>query len=233
MTSPANARRAPGEAGSVTRRTGGPDRGARFAIRAGRSSIASLSTESHMQLFVRRMTIGAALVLVAPLAAHAQTESRPIELGIDAGIDFALGDNSVTTVSIPAQRFRAGFFLSNAVSLEPAASLVYAHSGGGSSSIFGGELGVLFHTTAATENDNRYYLRPFLGVQHIHFSSGDNSDGATQTHVGAGAGVKMPLVDRLAFRFEVNFAHAFEASGANGTGHNGIGVLGGFSFFTK
>ena len=57
--------------------------------------------------------------------------------------------------------------------------------------------------------------------------SGDNgSDSAFS--FGAGFGVKMPVGNRFASRFEANFAHASN----NGASQNAIGLLAGLSVYT-
>ena len=178
-------------------------------------------------------------VLCAGLAttastAHAQDDGdgRPIELGIDAGINITLGSNAVTTVSVPAQRFRVGFYLSDVISIEPSMSLNYTHYKDGSAKAFSGEIGVIFNT-AAVENDNRFYLRPFGGYEHIGITSGTSKTGNTQPYAGAGAGVRMPIVDRLQARIEANYAHVFDSKSDTDTARNVVGLLAGFSFLTK
>jgi hypothetical protein len=173
--------------------------------------------------------IACAIVLLVSTEAKAQ---RPIELGIDAGVSIGLGDNSVTVINIPAQAFRIGFFFDDNVSLEPKLSLNTITGSGDTFTSYLFELGLLYHFYRESNGRRVYpptglrsafYVRPFAGI--VGTSDGDSdSDGI----LGAGIGMKVPLVSRLASRFEANFAHRFgDAS------QNQIGLLAGLSFFTR
>ena len=71
------------------------------------------------------------LILGTALPALASAQTRPIELGIDAvalevDIVSAGGQSAtLTTISAPVRTFRAGFFVSDQVSLEPRISFNY------------------------------------------------------------------------------------------------------------
>ncbi len=158
---------------------------------------------------------------------------RPIELGVDAAVTIGLGDNSVTVVDIPAQAFRAGFFLNDRISLEPKFGLTTISGGGDTFTSYLAELGLLLHFYRARMRADRYpypsplsafYVRPFVGVL------GTSAEGPNITNgrVGAGLGMKVPLANRLASRFEANFAHVFGDFDSNE-----IGLLAGLSFFTR
>jgi hypothetical protein len=152
---------------------------------------------------------------------------RGLELGIDAGITIGLGDNSFTTIDIPVQAFRIGFPVSPRVSLEPKLRLNIITGDGDTFTSYRGELGLLYHF-----GSDRYpgayqraglYVRPFGGI--VGFS-----DGVSQTSglLGAGVGIKVPLVAKLSSRFEANFAHLF-----GDADRSEIGLLAGLSFFTR
>jgi len=173
--------------------------------------------------------IACASVLFVSTQASAQ---RPIELGIDAGVSIGLGDNSVTVINIPAQAFRVGFFFDDNMSLEPKLALNTITGSGDTFTSYLFELGLLYHFYREGYGRRVYpppglrsafYVRPFAGI--VGTSDGDsNTDGI----LGAGIGMKVPLVSRLASRFEANFAHRFgDAS------QNQIGLLAGLSFFTR
>jgi hypothetical protein len=53
-------------------------------------------------------------------------------------------------------------------------------------------------------------------------------ESTTNGRLGAGLGMKVPLVNRLASRFEANFAHIFGDFSSNQSG-----LLAGLSFFTR
>jgi hypothetical protein len=158
--------------------------------------------------------------------------ARPIELGIDAGVAIGLGDNSVTVVSIPAQAFRVGFFIDDRISLEPKFGLTTVSGEGDTFTTYAAELGLLYHfyrTRMRMEPVgypplSAFYVRPFAGL--VGASGGGNS--TTNGLLGAGLGMKVPLISRLASRFEANFAHIFGDDSSNQ-----IGLLAGLSFFTR
>lgn len=174
---------------------------------------------------MRRILSLAALSLIAVSAsAGAQRggsmASPSPEIGIDAGITFGLGTPSVTIISIPAQQIRMGFFVSPALSIEPTFGLTSSSGGGFSSTIYNLGAGVLYHFSPSRVQ-NQFYVRPFLNVVG---TSGDIGSSSTAVF-GIGGGVKVPLRDRIASRFEANFQH--------GDGDNAIGLLAGLSFYTR
>jgi hypothetical protein len=138
---------------------------------------------------------------------------------MDAGITFGLGTPSITTIEIPAQQIRMGFFVSPALSIEPTFGLVSVSGGGVSGTVYNIGAGVLYHFSPSRAA-NQFYLRPFLNVVG---SSGGGTSNST-AFFGVGGGLKVPLRDRIASRFEANFAH--------GNGNNAIGLLAGLSFYT-
>ena len=169
------------------------------------------------------------LALTAP-AAEAQRASHrgsgPIELGIDGGVTFGLGNGSGTIVSLPTQVFRLGYFLNENVELEPRVSINSISSGGASVTAYSMEAGVLFQP-AGDRVGKGLYLRPFLGVSGVNVSGGGGNNNSG--YAGAGFGLKLPFADRrLATRMEANYAHGF-----SGGGSNLIGLLIGLSFFTR
>ena len=169
----------------------------------------------------------AGLLLVGTAAqARAQTMESPKEYGIDAGVQFGLGNDSFTAIGIPAQRLRIGFFRSPTVSFEPYGGLTYRNSPG-SESVTNLNLGAgLLYHLSPNRTDNQIYVRPFAQVNYINGSG--NSD--TQFGIGGGLGVKMPWRDRLATRLEAAIGYEFASdnfdSGAT------LNLLAGLSFFS-
>jgi hypothetical protein len=172
------------------------------------------------------LSLSIAAIAFTAAAAGAQSPA-PLELGIDAGITIGLGDNSVTTIDIPAQAFRVGFTISPRTSIEPKLQLHLVSGNGDTFTSYRGEIGLLYHF-----GSGRYpgayqraglYVRPFVGV--VGFSDGDSQ---TSGLLGAGLGYKIPLVAKLSSRFEANFAHRFGDASSNE-----IGLLAGLSFFTR
>jgi len=171
---------------------------------------------------------------VALVAASAQAQDRPIELGVDAGVGVGLGDNSRTVISIPVQAFRIGFFFQDNVSLEPKFALNTVTGSGETFTDYEAELGLLYHFFRERERVGRvvypggsprsaFYVRPFVGIVGSSGGGSSNSDAI----LGAGVGMKVPVLNRLAARFEANFAHQF-----GDADFNQLGLLAGLSFFT-
>lgn len=173
--------------------------------------------------------ISIVLASIALAAATAGAQSRPVELGIDAGVSIGLGDNATTTINIPAQAFRVGFFFDPRMSLEPKIAINTVSGGGDTFTTYLLELGLLYHFYNSGMRPASYprsglYVRPFVGI--VGASGGGN--GITNGLLGAGIGMKVPLVSRLASRFEANIQHVF-----GDESQNQLGLLAGLSFFTR
>jgi hypothetical protein len=176
----------------------------------------------------RTVTILAALTLAASAA---EAQDRPVELGIDAGLTVGLGDNSFNTINIPAQAFRVGFFVQDNISIEPKVGINSTSVNGHRSTNYRAELGLLYHffrpgmrPYPSPGPRSSVYVRPFVGI--VGSSNNDASD--TNGLLGIGVGMKVPLVNRLAARFEANIAHTFGDFSSNE-----LGILAGLSFFTR
>jgi hypothetical protein len=172
----------------------------------------------------RVLSLAALSILALSASASAQRSgsmaSPSPEIGIDAGISFGLGDPSTTTISIPAQHIRMGFFVSPVLSIEPTLGLTSTSGGGATVTLYNVGLGALYHFSPSRAA-NQFYVRPFLNI--VGFSGGGTSD--SEAVFGVGGGLKIPLRDRIASRFEANFAHA--------DGSDAIGLLAGLSFYTR
>jgi hypothetical protein len=171
-----------------------------------------------------RVRATALFVAVLALPSFAWAQGRPVELGIDARVGFELSGSNTVSVGVPTQSFRAGFFVADAVSIEPRLSLNYIHSGE-SLVALAAELGPVFHFGSESGRSGPY-LRPFGGINWLKV--GSESD--AQLTAGGGLGVKIPIAQRLATRLEATFTHAFESSELGGG--NALGGTIGFSFFT-
>jgi outer membrane protein with beta-barrel domain len=172
-----------------------------------------------------------ALLAIASTASAQRTnrgrstlENPSPELGVDAGLMFTLDDPKVTVFSLPIQGIRAGFFVSPAVEIEPSLRLnSVSVSGGGSETDYGVAVGLLYHFSTSRAA-NQLYVRPFIGVDGT--SGGGQSSSVFD--FGGGFGVKVPVGDRFASRFEANLTH----SSQNGISQNAIGLLAGLSVYT-
>ena len=151
------------------------------------------------------------------------SSARPIELGMDGGLSIGFDDPNVTTVSLPVQALRVGFFMNDNLSLEPRFNFNSVSGGGVSVRSYSLELGALYHFGGYTKGSG-LYVRPFTGIVGGSSDAGSDSD----AFLGAGVGVKLPFANRrLATRLEANYGHAFSEAG----GSDGLGVLFGLSLF--
>ena len=158
---------------------------------------------------MRRLAVIAAVMLgvVLPSVAGAQT---PAEIGVDGALSTTLDSPRLTTLSIPLQRLRIGFFTSPRVSIEPYGGLNYGSVEGISFTDFNFGAGLLYHFGAA-RSAPQPYVRPFLEFEHSASSSDRETRGTTAFALGGGLGVKIPIANRFAWRLEAALAHTFEA----------------------
>ena len=191
---------------------------------------------------MRRTLLSAAVAVVA-LASTASAQRRGpapmaaatpgVELGMDAALSFGMGapagSSNVTLFQAPVPSIRAGFYLSPELSIEPSLGLQYASANGGSSTDYMLGLGALYHFST-NRAENQFYVRPFVNFQSSSLSGGGTSTSATGTQFGAGVGIKMPMADRFATRFEANIAHNSNHNFDNSD--NRIGILAGISYYT-
>lgn len=173
---------------------------------------------------IRGMVAVTALTLGGAAAAAAQ---RPIELGLDAGVTFDLDDPKATTLSIPVQGIRAGFFLSDKLSIEPAVAFNWIKlSGEDAFSTLGLDAGVLYHFSTDASR-SQLYIRPVAGLTRF----GGGGESVSQVTVGGGVGVKLPMAERMKLRLEGNIRHGLENDDVpSGTA---VGLTVGFSFLTR
>lgn len=161
----------------------------------------------------------AALLLVLPRSAAGQ--DRPVELGIDAGALIDLSDDTDVIAGVPLQSLRVGFFVSDAISIEPQVSFTYFNVPGESGVAVDGEIGPLIHLSP-DRSRQQAYVRPFGGISYV-------TDGETVFRLGGGVGVRIPVAERLATRLEASYAHGFTDFG----GGDILALRVGLSFFTR
>lgn len=180
-----------------------------------------------------RSYVALAALAFTPALLHAQ-KALPIEFGVDAGIAVTTGDPKVTTISVPVQSLRVGFYVTERVAIEPALAFNYAKSGDISVSTLSPELGLVYDLTASRK-EPQFFVRPFGGIVRTSADDGSGSESVTVSHLGAGLGVKVPFgsVERFAWRIEALFDHSFENKDNFIDAENAFGVKLGLSFFTK
>ncbi len=175
------------------------------------------------------LTSSAALTLLG-LAATARAQSPRIELGVDAMLAVTSVDlprsSSITTFDFPIQAFRMGFELTPRISLEPALGL-HTVSGDGSFHSVTFDLGLPIELAKGGSPGSDYFLRPLFGVRSF---SGEGSS-ATQSSFGIGIGARIPIIPRLAARFEARYRRGLKND--DFAAFDEFGLLGGLSFFTR
>jgi hypothetical protein len=173
-----------------------------------------------------RATITAfALLAVASTGAQAQ---NPIEVGIDAQIGFGLDDQG-TSINIPAQKVRAGFMLTPAMTIEPSLGFVRLSNDGSSISGTAIDVSLLYHFSPSRAA-RQFYIRPVVGLQRSSFSDDDTdvSESNTDLNIGVAGGMKIPLMDRVGARFEAEFRNYM-----NDPSVSALNLNFGLSYFTR
>jgi len=177
---------------------------------------------------MRRLAVTVLTLLALASPAVAQN-ANPIELGLDGVLAVNLETPRSTSLVIPVQRLRAGFFVTPTISLEPALSLNRYSSNGSSSTDLDFVAGALFHLNPSRASAQPY-LRPFVEILHRSFD-GDVGGGSINTAVlGGGIGIKLPIADRFAWRLEGAYSHVLERDRV--PAQNILSAYFGFSFFT-
>lgn len=166
-----------------------------------------------------------ALVLLASASGRAVAQEG-IELGTDAALSFDFSDPSAVTFELPVQSVRAGFLVTERISVEPGLGLNYFKFEGEDAFLtLNLNLGALYHF--GSEVRRGLYLRPALGLEFVDV--GDES--ASRFSAGVGLGTKIPVADQVVTRLEASYRHAFENDDAAGADLLGLSI--GLSLFTR
>lgn len=176
---------------------------------------------------MRILKLAATVAVMGVLVSSSAMAQRPIELGIDAGVEFGLDDPSTTVISLPIQSFRVGFFLSDRASLEPNLTWNWLKfEGEDAVYTLGAGLGLLYHFTTDTDRA-QLYVRPNVEMARV----GGGGESLSQFQAGIGIGAKLPASNRLALRLEASLGRAFENDDLPSS--TNLGLLVGLSFFTR
>ncbi len=167
-----------------------------------------------------RHSIVGAVVLLALLTVTqtANGQGRPVEFGIDGGLGLRRFSDipDQAFVTIPVERFRVGFLLSNRAMLEPSASVTWTSSD--DASIINTELGLSLVYHLQDLGGIITYFTVGGGIRasrgKLNIGGPDITDGETEPILGFGFGLKLPIIPRIAFRSEIRFDHTF-GSGAD------------------
>jgi opacity protein-like surface antigen len=81
--------------------------------------------------------------------------------------------------------------------------------------------------------ENQIFIRPVVGLNHVSSDASDTGPGTsdTQLNFGVGLGIKMPLSDRFAARFEAQYRHAPKSD--ERSAYNQIAALAGISVYAR
>jgi hypothetical protein len=165
------------------------------------------------------LAIAASVALTLPASVAAQ--GRPVEFGIDAGGSFDVSGSNTVAIGLPVQDFRAGIFVSDAVSIEPRVAFAFIDQDGSNLTAIDAQLGPVLHFSP-DRGRPQGYVRPFGGVSYI-------TDAGAVVSLGGALGVKLPVAERLAVRVEGSYAHGFDSYYSA----DAVGLAVGLSFFTR
>jgi len=174
-----------------------------------------------MTITRRTAILATALALIAGQTAAAQrsrsssmsSSDNSYEFGMDAALSFVDGN---ALFQLPAQAVRFGFPITPTVNLEPALGLIT----GSGTTILNFDVGVPFNVDQ-TSGGSDIFLRPVFGIQHFSAGAGNST---TQSSLGVGAGIRIPVVQHLDARFEARYRRWF-----GNNGFNQVDILGGVS----
>jgi hypothetical protein len=177
---------------------------------------------------MRRLVQVAIAVIALSSPVLAQNKGT-IELGLDANLTVGLDDPHVTTLNLPVQRLRAGYFISPRISIEPYGAFNWTHIEGNDAVNLNLGVGGLYHF-GSDPAKARWYARPFTEFQYTHVDA-DNGGSASSTvgAIGAGVGVKIPVAKILSWRFEGAFTQTFAHGGVDA--QSSLSLFAGLSFF--
>jgi len=156
----------------------------------------------------------ASLVLLAPIRT-ASAQQGVTELGVDMafayetesetfGIFLPAGGTLENLVG-PQGSVRAGFFLSDAVSLEPATSLSFLSGGGDTFTSWALALKLMLHLQTDPSK-----ARPYLAAGGTLNLVDGGGDSASQLGVVVDVGVKLPIAERIGARLAASYTHGFD-----------------------
>ncbi|HVX39192.1 MAG TPA: hypothetical protein VHB25_06430 [Gemmatimonadaceae bacterium] len=168
--------------------------------------------------------------------ARAQQQSPLWEFGVDGAlahrtthVDTPTGtrDVSATNVQLPIAMVRAGVYLNPQVELEPALGITHSSSGGSDFTQLDLDVGLPIYFTGTRATD-QFYVRPVIGFDHF---SGTGARGFTQTSLGAGLGIKLPIDSRIASRIEAQYRHGLHSDPA--AAYDQFALLLGLSVYSR
>lgn len=137
--------------------------------------------------------------------------SGDIEIGGDAGLTISIFPDDIpneTSVSLPVQRVRVGFWLSDQMSVEPGIGFNWFDEDDFSFTTLRFDGSILYHFGRV--GAARPYLRGTGAFDWIRFSDDVDSESFTQFGAGGGVGAKLPITGNLSFRLDGGVTRFFE-----------------------
>ena len=178
-------------------------------------------------------TIALCLPLRSVMAQSASSRGK-FEFGTDINVTKVLDGDRETSLQLPGQLLRAGYFISPRFSIEAAMGLQYAAIEGSSTVFTNAQLGLLI-THRADPRRAQIYAHPYAALSSFHLSAGAGLGAhfrrtVTSTGPGVGVGLRVPLAEHLASRTEMQFDH-IEAPRLRG--ENNLRLALGISYITR
>lgn len=152
-----------------------------------------------------------------------------IRLDLDPGDQTAIGIGSGDLL-VGRSNLRVGRSIATAMTIEPSVLLVRSSGGGTSGSLFGTEVGLLYHFQA-DRAARQFYVRPLLVFQRTSSDNGTTSTSDSNMGFGVGGGVKLPSKknSRFTWRGEVTY----RSVDVSGTSVSDLTVSGGVSVYNR
>lgn len=176
----------------------------------------------------RPATLAALALCGAVSIARAQAPAKGIEFGMDASLSrTSYGDDggSMTALQIPLQSVRLGIGLSPSISIEPTLGLATVSDHGTTTQL---AFDVGLPIDIAHEPDGKqWFVRPLVGL----LSASGLGHSSHQGSLGAGVGLRVPLITHVMSRFEARYRHGFD----NGDflSSNQVSLLAGISIVSR
>ncbi len=143
---------------------------------------------------MKRTIVLALGLLLVPSVVAAQ-----VEIGMDAGLSIESVDDDpddLTSFSLPVSEVRVGFAAGEMMIVETRVALGYLSVDDFSATDFGLVPGVNVLL------GDRFYVRGEAGLMYSSLDTGTADESATQYLLGAGAGLRVPVVESVLFRAE-------------------------------
>lgn len=163
----------------------------------------------------RQMRVPLFLVATLVLAGTARAQQGVTEIGFDMALAYET-ESEIFSLSVPfggtagaavgpQGGLRVGFFLGDAISLEPSVNFQLISSDGETTTVLASSVKLLYHF--GTDPDvSRFYV-----AAGPTFTWVDIDESSTQFGLTGEFGVKLPIADRIGARLAAGYMHGFES----------------------